>query len=252
LMLVDAHCHLSMGRLARKLPEVIKRAKERNLIAIVTSTISPEDFSVTRKLVEKYKGYVFISLGLHPPGVNPTTLMKTIELIKKHQREIVAIGEVGLDYYWVKDEKRREFQRAAFREFIKLSDETNLPLVIHSREAGHDTFKILEECDAKRVMLHCFSDSTDMAAYAVKKGWLISIPTTVTRRKVHKDAASVTPLDSMLVETDSPFLSPFGGVNEPANVYYAVEAIARIKGVDIETVANKTSENALKFFEISI
>ncbi|MHC1591837.1 MAG: TatD family hydrolase, partial [Candidatus Helarchaeales archaeon] len=126
--LIDSHCHLDWKSFKGDLPRVIQRAKENGLVAIITSTIETE-IQDTLKIVKQFPGYVYYCIGLHPPRVTEETVQKTIRLIKKHQDEIVAIGEVGLDYYWVSDNAKRNQQKKAFIKFINLARELDKPLV---------------------------------------------------------------------------------------------------------------------------
>ena len=247
--LVDIHCHLTMKHFKNDLDQVILRAKEKGLLLIVTSSISPADFFSSLKIVNKYKNYVYVTLGLHPPGVTEETFKQTIKLIEKYKNNILGIGEVGLDFYHVKSESLRRLQQKTFREFIRLSKRLEIPLVIHSRNAMQLTLNILREEEASNVILHCFSGSTKEAKVAVEEGWLISIPTAVANRPLYQSIAKFVPLRNMVLETDSPFLSPFKGQrNEPANVYYAAVKVAEIKGETLEKVAETTTRNALRFF----
>jgi len=247
--LVDIHCHLSMNHFKNDLDQVILRAREKELILIITSSISPVDFLSSIKIANKYKNYVYVTLGLHPPGVTEETFRQTIKLIEKYKNIILGIGEVGLDFYHVKSEKLRRLQQKTFKKFIKLSKRLELPLIIHSRNAMKLTLDILREEEANNVILHCFSGSIKEAKNAVEEGWFISVPTAVANRPLYQSIAKFVPLRNMVLETDSPFLSPFKGKrNEPANVYYAAVKVSEIKGESLEKVANTTTENALSFF----
>ncbi|MFX0135170.1 MAG: TatD family hydrolase, partial [Candidatus Hodarchaeota archaeon] len=155
-MLIDSHCHLDWKSFNEDIDLVIKRAKDNGLVAIITSSFS-DNFEKTLKYVEKFKKYVFISLGLHPPQVNINSVKRTIKLIQENANKIKAIGEVGLDYYWVKDPKKREGQQKGFVKFINLSKELKLPIVIHARNAHKDAIDILENNSAINVLMHCFS-----------------------------------------------------------------------------------------------
>ena len=247
--LVDVHCHLSMKHFKGDLDQVILKARRRKLILIVTSSISPDDFLSSLKIVNKYKNYVYVTLGLHPPGVTEESFKQTIKLIEKYKNDILGIGEVGLDFYHVKSEGLRKFQQKTFKEFIRLSKMLELPLIVHSRDAMPLTLNILREEDAHNVILHCFSGSVEEAKTAIKEGWFISIPTAVATRPLYQSIARFVPLSHMVLETDSPFLSPFKGQrNEPANVYYAASKVAEIKGETLGKIAAVTTRNALRFF----
>lgn len=249
--LVDVHCHLTMRHFKKDIDHVILRARERGLILIVTSSISPEDFFSSLKIVEKYRNYVYVTLGLHPPGVTRETFKQTVKLIEKYKRNILGIGEVGLDFYHVKSENLRKLQQKTFREFIRLSKKLELPLVVHSRNAMDLTLNILEEEDADNVMLHCFTGNKKDVKIAMEHGWLISIPTAVVNRLQFRPIAETVSLNYMVLETDSPFLSPFRGQrNEPANVFYAAVKVAEIKSESLDKITEVTTKNALNFFRL--
>ncbi|MHA1385072.1 MAG: TatD family hydrolase [Candidatus Helarchaeota archaeon] len=251
-MLIDSHCHLDWKSFTKDIDDVIKRAKENGLIAIVTSTFH-EGFEKTLRYAEKYEKYVFMTLGLHPPQVNINSVKKTINLIRKNKNKIKAIGEVGLDYYWVKDPKKRQDQKEGFVKFIDLSQELELPLVIHARNAHKDAIDILEKQSAEDVLMHCFSGKTIDIKRVIKNKWLVSIPTSVTNRGVHQNVARLCPLKNILLETDSPFLSPFKkSRNEPMNVKFAAEKVAEIKNINIEEVAKITTKNSIKFYNLEV
>jgi len=240
-----------MRHFKKDIDHVILRARERGLILIVTSSISPEDFFSSLKIVEKYRNYVYVTLGLHPPGVTRETFKQTVKLIEKYKRNILGIGEVGLDFYHVKSENLRKLQQKTFREFIRLSKKLELPLVVHSRNAMDLTLNILEEEDADNVMLHCFTGNKKDVKIAMEHGWLISIPTAVVNRLQFRPIAETVSLNYMVLETDSPFLSPFRGQrNEPANVFYAAVKVAEIKSESLDKITEVTTKNALNFFRL--
>lgn len=248
-MLIDSHCHLDAKWFKNDIHKVIENAKSHEIGAIITCTIAPS-IQFTKGIMNQYPNYVFWSLGLHPPGVNPESVKATSELMKKHQAEIVAIGEVGLDYHWVKEEDRRKEQQDAFKFFIDLAKELDKPLVIHTRDAQADAIKILEENDAQNVLMHCFSGNEQEAKQILAKKWFISVPTSVVSRKVHQIMAQTVPLDQMLLETDAPYLAPEKGRNEPANIKISAQKIAEIKSTTFEDVARKTTANAKKFYRL--
>ncbi|MHA1652082.1 MAG: TatD family hydrolase [Candidatus Helarchaeota archaeon] len=248
-MLIDSHCHLDAKWFKNDIPQVIENAKQNGIEAIITSSISPNVQKV-KNIINRYSHYVFWALGLHPPGVNSQSVKATVRLIEKHKAEIVAIGEVGLDYYWVKEEKRRKEQQEAFKGFIDLAKKLDKPLVVHARDAQNDTIKILEEEDAEIVLMHCFSGTKLEAERIIKNNWLISVPTSVVKREVHRKMAKTVPLSQMLLETDAPYLAPGRGRNEPANIKISAKKIAEIKAVSFEKVAEITTANARKFYRL--
>lgn len=250
---IDSHCHLDYRSFKSDVDKVIIRAKKNNIIAIVSSTIDTKIGIITR-LKNKYKNYVFHSLGLHPPGYTKESVRRIKDLIRDNLDTIVSIGEVGLDYHWVKDPKLRDYQEQAFIEFIELAKEVDKPLVIHSRKAEKEALDILEaQGDVSKVLMHCFNGNVDLIDRIVNNGWLLSVPTAVVNRKNHQKIAQACPLDSMVIETDAPFLSPDKvRRNEPSKVYYSAKKIAELKQIPISQVAEKTTQNAIDFYSLPI
>ena len=250
-MLIDSHCHLDAKWFQKDIPIVIENAKKNHIEAIITSSIAPSIQKV-KNIVDRYPNYVFWAMGLHPPGVNNQSVKTIIKLIEKHVAEIVAIGEVGLDYYWVKDENKREKQKDALKLFIDLSKKLEKPILIHARDAQTDTIEILEDNEVETVLMHCFSGNETEAKRVIKNKWLISVPTSVVNRKVHQMMAKIVPLDQMLLETDAPYLSPIRKTrNEPANVKISAQKIAEIKDATFDEVASQTTINARKFYRLN-
>ena len=172
-----------------------------------------------------------------------------IALIKKHRNDIVGIGEVGLDYYWVKEKEKHNIEKENFKKFISLSNELSLPLVVHSRDAEEDILQILKDA-CKKAILHCFSGTVKQALDAISFGCLISIPASIMYSKQKQKLAGELPLESMVLETDAPYLSPVPKTrNEPVNIKLSAEKIAGIKGVDVEDVKKITTSNAKGFFK---
>ncbi|MHA1232254.1 MAG: TatD family hydrolase [Candidatus Helarchaeota archaeon] len=249
--LIDSHCHIDYKKFGNQSENVIIRARNKNIIAIITSTID-QNISKVEKFKNKYKNFLFHSLGLHPPGYTPSSVKTIKGLIEKKIDTIVSIGEVGLDYYWVKDESTRRYQKVVFKEFIELAKSFDKPIVVHSRDAEKDAIQILEDNRAEQVLMHCFSGSISDLRRIIDNGWIISIPTSVVKRKYHQDIAIKCPLENMVLETDAPFLSPDRGLNEPYKVIYGAKKIAELKDTSLEEVAKNTTKNAIKFYSLPI
>ena len=168
--------------------------------------------------------------------------------------KIIAIGEIGLDYYW--DKSFNDLQKEVFIKQVKLANELNLPISIHDREAHKDTFDILKEYNkTSKVVMHCFSGSVEFARECLKEGWYVALGGVVTFKKAikTKDVAIDVPLDRLLLETDAPYLTPVpyrGSENQPAYVRYVAEEIAKLRGISYEEVAEATSKNAKDVFSI--
>jgi TatD DNase family protein len=244
----DVHCHLSFPEFDRDRDEIVKRALG-NEIGIINSSVSPEEIGKAMEISEKYEN-VYWTLGLSASEIDENKVENTIKAIRLNKKHLIGIGEVGLDYYWVKDEKKRAVERINFEKFIMLSTSLDLPLVVHSRNAEEDCLKILQE-HGKKALMHCFSGTMEQAEKAIKLGCLISIPTNITHSKQKQELASRTPISSIVLETDAPYLSPIPKTrNEPVNIRKSVEAIAELKGIKKEEVEKTTSENARRFFNL--
>jgi TatD DNase family protein len=252
LNLFDTHSHIEMPRLYPTAAKIVSRAKDVGVISVVVSPIEPKFFIKALDLTERFPGFIWTTLGLHPPRTTPRRVKECIRLIRKHSDRIIAIGEVGLDYYWVREEHKRDLQRRHFVEFIRLADELELPLVVHSREAEADAIRILKEEHAPRVHLHCFNNP-DLVEKAASENWYMSVPTSVVSRRRMQRIARSMPLANMLLETDAPWLAPQPRQqNEPANLPYAVTKIAELQETTEESVAEYTTKNALELFHLEL
>ncbi|MCK5344010.1 MAG: TatD family hydrolase, partial [Candidatus Heimdallarchaeota archaeon] len=221
-MLIDTHTHLEFPQFDNDRNEVIKKANEEN-IQIINSGMGPDRIQKTLEIIEEHDN-VFATFGLSPQEFDEKIIGETIALIRKHRDKIVGIGEVGLDYYWVKDADERKKEIENFKKFIELSDELNLPLVIHSRDAEEDVIDMLEKSaksgeSGKAALMHCFSGSVEQAERAISFGCLISIPVNIIYSKQKQRLAREIPLESMVLETDAPYLAPVPRTrNEPVNI----------------------------------
>ena len=262
-MLTDIHCHLEDSAFNADREDVIARAK-RALDAVVISLVDPADFEVGFDLVQRHKGFVFATAGLHPGLVEKFTdkeIEETLKKVEERGDSIVGIGEMGLDYNWVKKESERERQKNLFIKSIRLAKKLDLSLVVHIR-AGEDkkerdpyleAIEILENEGAKRVLLHMFG-AKRLLQRVLDNGWYISTNAIVLTGKEHNRIVRAVPLKRLMLETDSPYLTPelekLKGVkrNEPIFVKYVAERVAKIKEMNFEKVAEATSANAKKFF----
>jgi len=253
--MIDVHCHLEY---MKNIDEVVKEAMQK-MLAIITSVADPEDFDKIMKIQNKYPDFVFVSAGFHPERMDKYTddaIDAYLDLIQKNNEKLVAIGEIGLDYSWVKDEKKQERSKRIFMKFIKLAKELKKPLVIHSRNGERnaitEVLDILEKEKAKHVVMHCFSGSNTELKRALELGYYISFATLVCRSDKHKRLAEATPIEKMLLETDAPWLDPFSKelVNRPWNIKESAKVLAGIKNVPEEKIIEKTNENARKIFSL--
>ncbi|MDO8123481.1 MAG: TatD family hydrolase [Candidatus Hermodarchaeota archaeon] len=246
----DTHSHLEMARLYPKAEAIVRRAREAGVIGVVVSAVEPKYYPKALDLQKRFSGFIWPTFGLHPPRATPQMVKRAIGAIYDYAEDIVAIGEVGLDYYWVKGAKEREYQKSVFIEFIHLADELNLPLVVHSREAEADAMQILREEKMFDVQLHCFNDP-EHVQQAAEERFFMSVPTSVVSRQRMQRIAKAMPLENMLLETDAPYLSPVPGqTNEPSNLPLAAAKIAELKGSTTEVIASTTTTNALNFLHL--
>jgi TatD DNase family protein len=252
-MLVDSHCHINFPELAEKLEETLALMRENQVTHALCVSVTLEDFPQVLALAERYP-HIYASVGVHPdyPDV-PVVTAKELTGLAAHPK-VIAIGETGLDYYRIKGEL--EWQRERFRTHIRAARECGKPLIIHMREAGPDTMRILKEEGADEVggVMHCFTGTWDEAQAAMGLNFHISFSGIVTFKNALalKDVARQVPLDLMLIETDSPYLAPVpfrGKTNQPGLVKHVAEEIARLKGVSFADVAAATTRNFFELFQ---
>ncbi|MDD5097953.1 MAG: TatD family hydrolase [Candidatus Omnitrophica bacterium] len=250
-MLVDTHCHLDFPEYDQDRDEVIQRAKERGIEYIVNIGSSLKGSEGSLELSRKYAS-IYATVGIHPheaDSITPETLAKIKNLAKN--QKVVAIGEIGLDYF--KQFSKKENQLPLFLSQLTLAKELGLPLVIHTRDAQADTLKALKDMMPVKAVVHCFSGDSLFLKECLDLGFLISFTCNITYKKAQdlRDIVKLTPIESLLLETDAPYLSPEGfrgKRNEPAHVRLLAEAVAGLKGLKIEEVERVTTENARRFF----
>ncbi|MFH1432139.1 MAG: TatD family hydrolase [archaeon] len=249
--MIDVHCHLEQKDYDKDREEVIKRCIEK-MDAVITSCAHPRDFDLTLSLKKKHPDFIYICIGLHPEYIKELKPMEKEELkenIKENIQHISAIGEIGLDYYWTKEEEWRDKQKDMFRELIDFAKELDKPIVVHSRDAHQDTLDILEEKNAKHVLLHLWG-ANQLVPGIIKNNWNVSFGPILLRSKKHKKICRDMPLEKIMLETDAPWFGETGTRNEPTSVKNVIARIAEIKGIDSGIVDNLTTENAKKFFRI--
>lgn len=250
MRLFDAHTHIDMKHYQNDREKVIQRAKDAGLVGMVNSSIGPGSFRRTLGIVEKHKDFIFHTAGCQVSRLTEDETNKIVALIQKYSRDLVAIGEVGLDYYWVKDTGARKAQEPLFKKFIDLAEGLRLPIVIHSRKAEAEATVILEREFSGSVLMHCYDGPKETTKKIANNGWYITLPANFSRYKNRVDAAKEIPLEQILLETDGPYLSPVEGRNEPANIRYGCEDLAKHLGQPVEVIAEVTTANARKFYEL--
>lgn len=255
-MIFDSHTHLNAEQFNDDIPETIKRAKELGVTKMAVVGFDTPTIEKSLQLSHDYSN-IYSIIGWHSTEAGSYT--KDIE--KKLQEQltmpkVVALGEIGLDYYWMEDPK--EVQAEVFRRQIAIAKEMNLPISIHTREALADTYQILKEEDIRDIggIMHSFSGDFEWAKRFLDLGMHISFSGVVTFKKAQdvQEAATHVPLDRLLVETDAPYLAPVpyrGKRNEPGYTRYTVEKIAELRNLPIEEVALQTWKNAHRLFRIA-
>lgn len=247
--LTDTHAHLCDPAFDADRAAVVERARQRGVEAVVAVGETLVDAEKNLALAAEYPGFVRPAAGLFPTVLDEGEAQAVEGLIRAHRRHLAAIGEVGLDYWVVQEEEERERQRAIFGRFVALSMELDLPLNVHSRSAGHQTIDLLLERGAKRVQLHAFDGRAARALPAVEAGWFFSVPPSVVRSPQKQKLVRRLPLGCLLLETDSPVLGAERHQrNEPANLPLSLEAIAELKGLPREQVAEAVTENTRRLY----
>ncbi len=252
MRLFDSHNHIYMKQFDKDRNEVIQRAKDVGVIGMVISSITPQSFRQVEKLSAGYPNYIFHSAGYEPAKANWKTAKQIKDLIIEYKDKLVAIGEIGLDYYWVKDESHRKLQREIYRDFLELAVELELPVVLHTRNAEDDSIQIAREYEVPGILLHGFGGKPELVRLANGLGWYISLAPQMMMRKVTKKVVKAIDIEFALLETDAPYLSPYHGRNEPAYLTYSAEVLGKAKGLNPEDVAEITTRNSLKFYRLNL
>lgn len=255
-MLIDTHCHMDFPEFEKDREEALKRAGAAGIEALVNVGSSLKGSRAAVELSLRYPS-IFASVGIHPHDAKECDEgqfleVKTLLVSKK----VVAIGEVGLDYYRNLSEPKKQVE--VFKRFIGLAVDSRLPLIIHSRQAEEDTLAILRESMPGKnngVVIHCFSGGIDFLKKCLDLGFFVSFTCNVTYKKAQglREVVGFVPLDRMFLETDAPFLAPEGKRgqrNEPAFLVQLAQEVARIKGLDLQEVSFQTSKNAKGFFHL--
>ena len=252
-MYFDTHAHYDSSKFSGDRDEVIRSAYQSGVSLIVDPGDTLERSRNTVALANQYD-FIYAAVGVHPEEYETWT-DDTVAHLRELARnsKVVAIGEIGLDYYW--DKEHKELQKQMFRAQIELALELDLPIIVHDREAHGDCFSIVCDYPQLRGVFHCYSGSADMAKELIKRGWYLGFDGPITYKNNQKAMVvlAVTPLDRIVLETDSPYLSPVpnrGKRNDSRNLPYIAAVVAREKGISVEEVAAITFENGKKLYGI--
>ncbi|MCI8384465.1 MAG: TatD family hydrolase [Clostridia bacterium] len=256
--LFDSHAHLDDEKFNEDREAIIRKLKDEGITKLVSAGYSLESSKKAEELAKKYD-FIYPTVGISPNDIPQTKeeLWKMLEEIRKMaqlNQKIVAIGEIGLDYYW--NQENKEMQKEAMMQQIEIANELNLPIVIHTREAVMDTLTILKKKVVKQKgIFHCCPLNPELVKEALKLGFYISFagPVTFKNSKNANEVITMVPEEKMLIETDSPYLSPEplrGRRNDPRNVKFIAQKIAQVKGISLEEVARITYQNAERIFSM--
>ncbi len=253
-MLIDTHCHLTDANLLARHADVLRRATEAGVQRMVTVATAPADWDVALPLVAS-NGMLYMAAGLHPHKASQWTpdVLEHLESLQR-QPKVLAVGEIGLEYHY--DFSPRELQYEAFVQQLQLARRLQKPVVVHSREAQADTVAILREqgMTDRPLVFHCFTGTPEEARQILDNGWYVSLAGVVTFKNARdvQDAAKLVPPDRLLIETDSPYLTPEPlrrvRPNEPAYVAHTARFLAQLRGVSFEELAATCWASACRFF----
>lgn len=259
----DCHAHINPRSFGEDLPYVIERAKLAGVKGIISVGETYQDCLDVLKLSKEYSDFIVPGIGLHPvqPQINNNEVkertsyweevLPVLDLIRKEKDNIACIGEVGLDFsqHIINNESEKDLQFKILDAQIDLSNELDIPLNLHSRSAGHYVIERLISKGSKHVLLHAFDGKVGYALKGLEAGFYFSIPPSIQRSPQKQKLVKRLPLDRIILETDSPALSPIKDtINEPKNIIMACNEISRIKGISVEEVIKVTTENAIKLF----
>ena len=255
-MIFDTHCHLNSPELYERLDEVLDAASKVGVDKYLVIGWNKESSFLAVELAHRYDN-IYAAIGFHPTDIDDVSeedYINTMSLVKDPR--VVAIGEIGLDYHWVKDPKQREKQKEWFIKQIEFANEHKKPISIHNREAFEDCLKILKEHKPEYSgVMHCYSGSIESLKEVIDLGLYIGLdgPLTFTNAKTPKEVCEAVPLDRLLVETDSPYLAPHplrGTINEPKNIALVIDEITRIKGLSKKHILDVIYDNSCRLFHV--
>jgi TatD DNase family protein len=250
---VDSHCHINFPELAANMSDVLAKMRENDVVTALCVSVNLADFPQVLALAEQHS-HIYASVGVHPDheGGEEPDVARLVGLAQ--HPKVIAIGETGLDYFRLKGDL--EWQRTRFRTHIRASRESGKPLIIHTREAAVDTLRLMVEEKAAEAagVMHCFTETWEVAEAALDMGFYISFSGIVTFKnaKQLKEVAQRVPLERILIETDAPYLAPVphrGKLNQPAYVKHVAAEIATLRGISLDEVGRRTTENFARLFK---
>jgi TatD DNase family protein len=251
---IDSHCHLSFPELHAQLPQILAEMMAARVEQAICICTTMEEFPTVQALAAGHP-QLWATVGVHPD--NEDVQEPSVEDLLTHAQDprVVAIGETGLDYYRLNGRSvdAMEWQRERFRTHIRASRQSGKPLVIHTRSSAADTLRVLDEEGGGHGVFHCFTESAEVAHAAIERGFYVSFSGILTFKNAQalRDVARELPLERLLIETDSPYLAPVpyrGRTNSPAYVPHVAAALAELKGVPVETLAEQTTANCRRLF----
>lgn len=241
--ITDTHAHICDPSFDPDRDAVLKRAEHSGVGAIIAVSEDMRDAEINLELSRKYP-IIKPAAGLYPTHLDINAAEEMFDFIIENRKRLFAIGEVGLDFWVIKEESEKEIQKEIFSRFIKLALEVDLPLNVHSRSAGRQALKLLIEKNAKRVQMHAFDGKASYALQAVEAGYFFSIPPSIVRSRQKQKLVRSLPVECLLIETDSPVLGPEPDErNEPANIIPCARAVAGIKDLAVEAFLEIVKEN---------
>jgi len=251
--MIDSHFHLEQPQYDGKRDALVEGWK-KELKAVITSCAHPRDLQQTTEFVKKWPKFVFATAGLHPQYVDEISKEKINDYlvkIKQNASHFIGIGEIGLDYHWVKNKGGQKKSRELFRKLLEFSKKFGKPVVIHNWESGEDTVKILEEFSPKKVQMHMWGEKK-LLQKVLTNGWFISVGPSIFQSKQRKKIVRDFPLERIFLETDSPWFGMGKSVGYPTNIKKVAERVAEIKKLDTEVVWQTCGKNVEKFYGLKL
>lgn len=256
-MIFDTHCHLNSDQLIENIDEILANAQKVGVNKFLVVGWNKESSLLAVKLAEQYD-CIYAAIGFHPTDVFDVTEEDFQEVFKYiNHPKVVAVGEIGLDYYWIKEQEKRDIQKEYFIRQIEIANKYKKPISIHNRNAFEDCLNVLKEyTPVYSGVMHCYSGSVEALNDVLKLGLYIGLdgPLTFTNAKTPKEVCEEVPLDRLLVETDCPYLAPHplrGTVNEPKNIALVLDEVARLKGLSKKHILDVIYKNSCKLFGVS-